>query len=299
MNNPILNTVRYFDLFDQPVTAVQLWQTQISAIHLRRYIEVRAAAERLVQSKMLQTQRGFYFLPRREAIVHDWLRRHALAQQKWKLTRRIARWLQSVPFVRMIAMSGSLAAGNTRVSSDLDLFVIVKSGRIWLARAGLLIVAQALGRRRRHWDQQAPDKVCLNHYVTDESMLVSPDIQNVYTAVLYQSLLSLVGNNWLNRFLAVNQIWMQHYVGRPSPSAALTRHVINSLRVGRAMKFAIEEMTEEPLCDWLEVLAERLQRRIIVRHTQPGRAGRIVVNDQELAFHPNTKVPSLLAKYYQ
>lgn len=294
----IINTVRYFNLFDQPVTAVQLWRTQIGADRFWLLTEVRAEAERLVQDKRLQTHQGFYFLPQRDALVRGWLRRHVLVQQKWKLTQRIVRRLQYVPFVRMIAMSGSLAAGNTRATSDLDLFVIVKSGRIWLARSGLLTMAQVLGRRRRHWDQQAPDKVCLNHYVTDTSLSISPDIHNIYTAVLYQALISLTGHDWQRRFLVANQDWMQQYVRHPQLSLVLTRHVIAGSRLGRRIVQYLETMLAEPLFDWLEAVAERLQRRVIIRHTEPGRAGRVVMTDQELAFHPNTKVPALLKRYY-
>lgn len=295
----LLNTIRYFDLFDQPVTAVQLWQVQIGADRVQSLWEIQDEAGRLLAAGRVETLHGFYFLPQRQAIVRQWLRRHGLAQQKWKLTYRIVRWLQYVPFVQMIAMSGSLASGNTRSTSDLDLFVVVKRGRIWLARLGLLALVQLLGRRRRHWDRSAPDKICLNHYVTDQSLTIASDIQNVYTAVLYQALLGLTGWSCLHSFLRANQAWMNRFMLWPEQLPLPTRHAVSPIYFLRRSSSALEAVVAEPLWNWLEKTAEWLQRRVILRHTKPGQTGRVVVNNNELAFHPNTKVPGLLDRYYQ
>lgn len=295
----IYNTVRYFDLFDQPVTAVQLWQWQLGAEQPSSLAVSRSAAEKSVVTGALETRDGWYFLPGRSELPHTWLRRHALAQQKWKLTRRIVWWLKYMPFVRMIAMSGSLAAGNTRVTSDLDLFVIARAKRIWLARLGLLVVTEILGRRRRHWDRSAPDKVCLNHYVTDDSLCVVPAIRNVYTAVLYRSLISLTGHPWREQFLAVNTAWIKEYAGGNAGIDVPTRHAVAIGSLGQMIRNTLEAIACEPLFDWLEIAAEYMQRLVILRHTRPERAGRIVINNHELAFHPDTKVPSLLARYYR
>jgi hypothetical protein len=275
-----------------------MWQLQIGVRELSSLKDTRSAALQAVANGELETYLGYYFLPGRQVIVRQWLRRHTLAQEKWKLTRRAARWLQSVPFVNMLAMSGSLAAGNTRASSDLDLFVVAKAGRLWLARCGLLAVAELLGRRRRHWDQQAPDKLCLNHYVTHESLAVAPDIRNLYTAIAYQVHIPLLGDVWRQRFLAANEAWMQEYVATPAAVPLITRHALPESGVRQAVRGALEHLLAEPIWDWAERFAEIVQRWIITRHTEPGRAGRVVINNEELAFHPDTKVPALLAKYY-
>jgi hypothetical protein len=199
----------------------------------------------------------------------------------------------------MIAMSGSLAAGNTRLTSDLDLFIIARAKRIWLARLGLLVVTELLGRRRRHWDRSAPDKVCLNHYVTDDALLVAPAIRNVYTAVLYRSLISLTGHPWREKFLATNTDWLKEYAGGASGVVLPTRHAVAIGTAGQALRDSFGAILSEPVFDWLEEFAESMQRLVITWHTEPQRAGRIVINSHELAFHPDTKVPGLLKRYYQ
>lgn len=299
MIDSVLNTVRYFDLLDQPVTATQLWQWQVGEKRTRNLRELRAAADAAVAGGQLANRWGYYFLPHRAALVEVWLRRHALAQQKWKLTVRIARALRYVPFVRMMAMSGSLAMGNTRRESDLDLFVITHHQRIWLARLGLLVVAALQGRRRRHWDQKAPDKICLNHYVTDRSLTLAPEIRNVYTAVLHQSLLCLTGPTWHRRFVEANFGWIRGYVCHGNELQIPTRHMLRTSLTASVVTRLLELAGGEPVWDYLEYLAEQLQRRYIDWHTVPGQAGRVVVNNRELAFHPNSKVPGLLERYQQ
>ncbi len=299
MPDSILATIRYFDLFDQPLTATQLWQWQVGATTAHPLHEIQEAAVAAVAAGALETSAGYFFLPGREELVSTWLCRHSLAQQKWKLTRRIVYFLQYVPFVKMIAMSGSLAIGNTRSSSDLDLLVIVEAKRMWLARGGLLFITAVLGRRRRHWDRQAPDKICLNHYLTDTTLTIASDIQNLYTAILYRSLITLSGEDWHQKFRAANRGWMQTYaVVPPTPAELPPRQLLSRSRFITALQQGVESIAREAVWDWFESVASSVQRWVITRHTEPGRPGRVVINKHELAFHPDSKVPALLNRYY-
>jgi len=305
----VYNTVRYFDLFDQPVTATQIWRSllvpQTTAVrwggrrgwHLQEVQEVLAGSAWL--QERLGQRWGYYFLTGREALVSRWQQRHRLAQQKWKTTRRVARWLVRVPLVRMVAMSGSLAAANTRPGSDLDLFVVVAARRIWTARLLLLAVAELTGRRRRYWDEEAPDKICLNHYLTDDSLAVDPEIRNVYTALLYRQLIPLAGLPTYQQFAAANATWMKRFVMYPETPVVASRHLLAAGRWAAGWQRFWEAVFREPSFDWLERWAESLQRRSIRRHTKPGQAGRVVLSDRELAFHPDTKVPGILERFAQ
>jgi len=306
----IHRTLRYFDLFDQPLTATQLWRLLIlpSEEHSLRWDGHRlwqlSEVRNVLQTSDWLRQRagskwGYYYLKGRESIVCQWLRRHALAQDKWKLTVRLVRWLTPVPFVRMIAMSGSLAEGNVRPNSDLDLFIIVRHGRIWLARLFVLIVAQMTGRRRKYWNRQAPDKLCLNHYVTDSHPVISPEIRNVYTSVLYRHLIPLYGVSVFRRFQQANAGWLKQYVMYPTPLFIWSPYLIRTPWWLRTLKHKAERALSEPLTDIFEILAERVQRNLVMNHALPGQGGRVALSSTELAFHPNSKVPRILERFGQ
>ena len=45
--------------------------------------------------------------------------------RNYKIAERVARWLRFVPFVRMVAVTGTLAMKNSEKESDIDFFVVL------------------------------------------------------------------------------------------------------------------------------------------------------------------------------
>lgn len=311
LEKAIYDTLRYFDLFEMPLTSTQVWRCLIidpqGEMPVRwgghKQVGLQDVQKTLVDSEWLQgrvqTQWGYWFLSGRDHLVRICLDRHVRAQMKWKVLLRVARFLAVLPFVRALAGSGSLAIDNTKKSSDLDLFVIVKSGRIWTARLLLLTVTQLLGRRRKYWNVQAPDMVCLNHYISDEHLKMSSQVVNLYTAVQYTLHVPLSGLGTLHQFQAVNAGWIHRYVMVPALPHVHHRYTVKVPNGAMALKKHLEALLLEPVGEAVERWARRLQQNVIRSHEIPGRAGRVVINEQELAFHPDTKVPGILAQFYE
>lgn len=311
LEKAIFDTVRYFDLFQMPLTATQLWRCLIidgtgkSAVRWGGHAQVSLRQiQRVLHTSAwlasrLDTRWGYYFLLGKEYLVRERLTRHGLAQMKWKILRRVAPSLAAVPFVRSLAGSGSLAIDNTKPNSDLDLFVIVRQDRIWTARLLLLLVSQLLGKRRKYWNVQAPDKVCLNHYVADAALEMPPAVINLYTAVQYTLHVPVSGAGVLQAFQKANAPWMHRYVMAPELPHVHHLYTVRLPGWMRGLKMFLERWLMEPLGDIFETVAAGWQQQIITGHQAVGRLGRVQVSDQELAFHPDTKVPALLARFYQ
>ncbi len=301
LEQAVYDTVRYFDIFDLPVTATQVWERLVvdgNYVQHTSLIEVQDVLRDSVWlTARLDTKWGYYFLIGKKDLVRERLRRHALAQDKWKIARRAARWLALVPFVRGLAGSGSFAVDNTKESSDLDFLVIARTGRIWTARLGLLIVSQLLGRRRKYWNTQAPDMLCLNHYVTDGHLAVPFDIQNMYTAMEYASLVPVYGRAVVEEFQKENASWIQQRVLSPAHTQAGHLYEVALWKWVEHVKGFFEAFLLEPIGNGVERMAEWIQRLAIARHLDLRRAGRVVVSEVELAFHPDTKVPAILQQF--
>lgn len=310
LEHSIFNTLRYFDIFDLPLTTVQIWRCLIvdakppgirwqgQAIH--SLADVRS----VLQASVWLRERvgccwGYWFLRGRQQLVPRRLERHVLAQRKWKIIRRVALLLAAVPFVRMIGVTGSLALSHTRPESDLDLFFVVRAGRIWVARLFVVLVTQLTGRRRKHWDREAPDKVCLNHYITDDSLLMPSAVRSLYTAVLYTHVVPLVGLEVYRDWQRSNAVWIKRWLMYSPSPMLLPRHTVSVPGSVLWFRHWLELLFLEPLGDVLERWAGRVQRRTIGRHTVPGRSGRIAISDRELAFHPDSKEPAVLHRFYE
>ena len=85
------------------------------------------------------------------------------------------------------------------------------------------------------------------------------------------------------------------------PETPSLRHAL-TLPPNRYVKFFkrfLEAILLEPFGDYLERLAEKVQRRVITRHTKPNQQGRIALSAGELAFHPDSKAPGILQQFAQ
>lgn len=308
LEEEIFRTIKYFHVLGLPVTATHIWRGLLQSEHQekqrwggRALVRLSLIERTLRTSAALRdrvgTKWGYWFLKGQAHLVRKRLDTHVLAQHKWRVARRAAKFLAAAPFVRGIFGSGSLALDNPHLQSDLDFFVIVRAERIWTARLFALIAAQLTGRRRKHWDRLAPDKICLNHYITDNPPLISSAIRNVHTAVTYTHLVPLMGLEVFARFQRFNAPWMKRYLMYPDPPLLAHQYAVSVARSLAFIKSLIERFLLEPVGDVVEHWAEKLQRRAILRHTDPRRGGRIAVSDHELAFHPDSKVPAILRAF--
>jgi hypothetical protein len=317
LERAVFDTVRYFDIFAMPVTAVQIWRSLIVDSkgaggvrwHGQHVLSLGQVKKVLQESswlnKEIENYWGYYCLKYSankgkrsvKQYVKRRLYRNVLAQHKWKITRRVVWLLAMLPYVRMIGVTGSLALNNTRRKSDLDLLIIVKRGRIWMARIFVLLVTQLTGRRRKYWDREAPDKVCLNHYITDDAMMMSLDIHNLYTAMLYNLTVPLMGRETFQLWRDENGPWMKRWLMYSVTPLLSSRHAIITPMFFVKMKKIVEGFLSEPIGELLERGLEKMQRRVIWRHKQPGWDRRVNVSNQELAFHPDSKELQVLHKF--
>jgi len=318
LERAVFNTIRYFDIFGMPVTAMQIWRSLIVSsdgggvrwqgshvFSLGQVDEILHESEWLKEQVVRQW--GYWGMKVSMGESEDeekkWVRkrliRHALAQRKWKIARRAVWWMGWIPFVRMVGVTGSLSLDNTRPESDLDLLVVVKSGRIWTARILMLMTVQLLGCRRKHWDREAPDKICLNHIIVDDKLVMAKEIRTLYTAVLYSHLRLLVGMDTYKKWWEENGQWIRKYLMMPEVEVLESRHAVKRPIIFKLKKGWLEGILLEPIGDGLERYAEKVQRKLIDQHARGSQGGRVVVSDEELAFHPDSKEDMVLNAFAQ
>src|SRR5260370_5359271 len=106
-----VRAIAYADIFDYPLQAAEV----------HRYLHGIAATSEATESALVRCRTsgaglgyrdGFYTLPGREGLVDTRRRRAARARTLWPAAVSYGRLMSGLPFVRMVAVTGSLAWNN-------------------------------------------------------------------------------------------------------------------------------------------------------------------------------------------
>lgn len=217
LEKSILSTIAYFDIFDYPLTDLEIWKWLYRTENwdkqnvFSEIIKILENSEYL--KSLIESKRGFYFLKGRESILKIRQKRYNLAEEKFKKAIKISRFLRFLPGVRMIAVCNSLAWSNASEESDIDFFIVTRKNKIWITRFWAAGFLKLLGLRPR--GQRTKDKICLSFFADEDSLdfekisLGKPDIYLIYWIVqiapiydaggIYQKFLS--ANSWIKKYL--------------------------------------------------------------------------------------------------
>src|SRR3989344_5349480 len=204
-----------------------------------------------------------------------------LYYRKWEKFLKRVRPFRFVPFVEFVLAAGSLATGRVHESSDFDVIVGTRQGRIFTTRFFAVIIFKIFGYHRRGIDHKgdAADKICLNHFVTERKYRLDPPHAGSWME-LYQSLVPVMGNEEnIKRFFEAND-WIapkriyrrdERYMGRGDSSIKRFLEWILGGKIGDQL----ERLKFVQIHEIKKGLKRALEHR-----------GRISWSDDELEFHP-------------
>ena len=133
----VLQTIAYADVFDYPLTPAEIHRYLIG-------IKISPAeVEAFLQGSTLFNRSGGYFtLPGREKLAGIRRQRERTAALLWPRAVRYGRVIASLPFVRMVAITGALAMNNVDQGADADFLIVTEPGRLWFCRALVLLIGR-------------------------------------------------------------------------------------------------------------------------------------------------------------
>lgn len=246
----IARSVLYAALFEYPLTLAQLRQTLIESSHTAT--EILAIYS---HSPGLQTAiewRDGYFFPRgRDVWIAERRKREAASRAFIHRHRPLLGLITALPYVRMVALSGSIAHLNLDGDGDLDLFIVTRGEHVWSVTVAVIVLAKLLGRRRT---------LCANFVMSDTALALAP--QDLFTASQVIHLKPIVGDNLFRQLLAANPFIARFY---PNFHAVPT-FTVRLGRIGRLarLKRAIEVLGAGPAAA-AEALCRRLYRGYLTR----------------------------------
>ncbi|MCO6451390.1 MAG: hypothetical protein J5I90_11445 [Caldilineales bacterium] len=221
LNEAILQTVAYADVFDYPLTPDEV----------HRYLVGVQASLPMVQQALTNGQLpaklarhdDFVMLRGREEIVAIRRERAKIAEYLWARAIRYGNIIAGLPFVRMVAITGSLAVDNAEQEGDIDYMVITAPDRLWLCRA--LVIALV------RWAARQGDTVCPNYFLSERSLRI--ENPNLFVARELAQLVPLSGFDIYRQIRDINN-WSREFLpnadGPPAKASGLNGHASKLLR---------------------------------------------------------------------
>jgi hypothetical protein len=214
-------------------------------------------------------------------------RQQVLYDIKWKKFLKRSFPFRYLPFIDFVFGAGSMALQNVHPHSDFDVLIGTRRGRIFTVRFLTFIIFGLLGTRRNKMshDESASDKICLNHFVTEQRFRLTPP-HNAYWQKLYEHLVPLFGTpEHLDSFWKANADWMQT---KPIYREDLRHLSSRPTFIKRFFEFALAGRLGDLLERFLRFLQVRRIQQSLSSQT-PGYLPRIIFTNDELEFHPDTR----------
>ncbi len=218
----IVRTIAYSDIFDCPLTPNEIY----------RYLEtdgvsplsiMRTAIGASGPDGILRRDGDMFALRGREEIFATRRRRQAISARQWPRARFWARLIWAVPYVRMVAVTGALAADNVESDGDIDYLLVTLPGHLWTARAGAVLLCRVAGL--------CGDHLCPNYLVTTASLRLGNE--SLYGARELAQMKVLHGGAVAQTLLAENG-WHVDYLpnagGRPDPPDDRSSWMLGALK---------------------------------------------------------------------
>src|SRR5437879_4939692 len=166
----IVQAVAYADVFDYPLTVDEIHRYLIGVPASRNTVRAALGTGRLTPD--LLSRNGRYFtLAGREAVIETRRGRAQPAVDYWRRAVHYGHIIGSLPFVRMVAVTGALAMDNV-ADGDIDYLVVTEPGRLRLCRALIVGLVRTAALRGV--------ELCPNYFLSERALVL--DARNLFTA---------------------------------------------------------------------------------------------------------------------
>ncbi len=310
LQQSIQRTLAYFDMFNFPLTKEELfrylWQAPSTLTYDRFTAELEAEAA-------VEKTYGYYHLPGKAAIVETRRRSTLVSDRKLKRARLAAWLLHSVPFLKAIFVSSSVAAETAYPQSDIDFFIIAAPARVWIVRLFANLILRTLGLRV--YGKKRKNRMCLCFFVDTNHLNLEPyriEKDDIHFMYWLSSMLPVYDEkNYFGDFIKANK-WVGNYLPniqlsskaqptaghlklqrwRRDPSTSLRFARNDSGKVGKWWKKMWEAMWAGAYGDTVEKQAKEVQymkMKLSLKEKAKLGNNEVVIADGILKLHDNDR----------
>lgn len=292
----LLKTIIFFDLFSLPLKKKEIEENffvfegkeNFSKEALRK--EIEKELQFLCQKRIIQKKEEYYFLFGKEFFLKERKKREEISRKNWQKLKKISKIINLCPFLLGAFVSGSLALDNSKETSDIDLLVITKKGRIFTARFFLFLFLSFFKLYRKEKNKKG--KICLNHFFSQDSL--SFNFPSLYNAVFYFHLRPIIDrenvfekfknkNKWIGNYIL---FWEKRY---KAPFFIKKKSLLASL-LEKLLSGKLGDLVEK----WLKMI--QLKRKEKKYKNLPLR-GRVILSDETIELHPFSREREILEEF--
>lgn len=195
LRKDVLSAFIYFDFFEHPLRCDEVWKY---CAQLATQAEVRACLNDLVEEGILEFHNEFYALKGCREHIEKRISFLTLNRTMMKRASWMVSFLKHIPFVRGIAISGSLSKAGVREDSDIDYFIITKKNRVWFVKAIAILVKKTLFLNSHKY-------LCVNYLLAEDNLELEK--KNRFQATEAVTLIPMYGKKAMQQFFEDNE-WM-------------------------------------------------------------------------------------------
>lgn len=324
LEKSIVSTLAYFSVHKYPLTLMEIckWRNRFRIMNyesgptgfvgrIREGRMMVSDIQRVLDDsenlkRIRGCKNGFYFLKgfssRRddENLIELRKKRHNLAQDRWKKLRKITTILQIIPNVKMFAACNTLVLNDIKENSDIDVFVIIKEGRMWQTRFFITALVALLGQWR-HRDNIA-NKICLSFYVTDKNLNLKWLAKKPYDPMLVYWITfvyPLLDRSIYDKFIKEND-WIKEYVPnfiKYNPN--LLERKVEKIFIFDILRRLSEAILNTKIGDLLEKFFKKIQEGKMKKNTDSWKREDtdVIISDQMLKFHEKDRRDKFREEY--
>jgi hypothetical protein len=247
-----VRSVAYADVFEYPLLAPEVHR-YLHGVSTTLEMTAEALAGCSVPGGALSYTDGFYTLRGSEALVDVRRRRAMHASTLWPAALRYGRLIAGLPFVRMVAVTGSLAWDNVESGADIDYLIVTEPDRLWVCR---WLVA-ALGRVAL----RDGVSLCPNYMISTRALALVE--RNLYGAYELARMIPIAGLGMHRRLRRANP-WALSYLPNAAETARPPLSLVPPPPPKRAM-VRIAQLGEKTLRSPIGTVLERIEMRYRIR----------------------------------
>ncbi len=240
----ILATIAYFNMFDYPLKKSEIF---LFLSHCDDFSEFERALNFLTNDSVIFKIGEFYSLHNNANLAVKRQNGYDRALNMLKKAEKAAKILSAFPFVKGVAISGSLSKYFADDQTDVDFFIITARSRLWIARTLLHLF------KKITYLFNLQHLFCMNYFI-DESEPVILE-KNIYTAIEVATILPVRGVEAFELFFQANG-WTRNFLPNKNICLPSVKEIKSTW-----LRYVIEKILDNRLGDHLDNFLMNLTRK--------------------------------------